>query len=278
MNKVVLVGAGGKMGCRITDNLKNSSVYQVSYLEVSQAGIERLQQRGVSVSKPEEALPQADLVIFAVPDIYIGKVAAGIVSQMKAGSIGICLDPAAPLAGHLPQRQDISYFVSHPAHPSVFNWEADEKTHFDYFGGIAAKQAIVCALMQGPEEHYAIGEALAKAMYAPVFRSHRITVEHMGILEPAMSETFMSTLTKLLREGLDEVVSRGVPKEAAWDFFLGHLNIQLGVLFDQLPGAVFSDAAYKAMDIGRPLIVKEDWKQIFEPGSIKQQIESITKA
>lgn len=278
MNKVVLVGAGGKMGCRITDNVKNSSIYQVSYLEVGQAGIERLQQRGVSVSKPEEVLPGADMVIFAVPDIYIGKVAAGIVPQMKPGSIGICLDPAAPLAGHLPTRPDISYFVSHPAHPSVFNWEPDEKTHFDYFGGIAAKQAIVCALMQGPEEHYAIGEALAKAMYAPVFRSHRITVEHMGILEPAMSETFMSTLTKLMREGLDEVVSRGVPKEAAWDFFLGHLNIQLGVLFDQLPGAVFSDAAYKAMDIGRPLIVKEDWKQIFEPASVKQQIESITKA
>jgi hypothetical protein len=278
MKKVALVGAGGKMGCRITDNMKNSTDYQMYYLEVGQAGIEKLKARGVSVSQPEEVFPQADIVIFAVPDIYIGKVAAGIVPQMKAGSIGVCLDPAAPLAGHLPKRSDISYFISHPAHPSVFNWEADEKTHYDYFGGIAAKQAIVSALMQGPEEHYQVGENLAKAMYAPVFRAHRITVEQMGILEPAMSETFMSTLTKLLREGLDEVVRRGVPKEAAWDFFLGHLNIQLGVLFDQLPGAVFSDAAYKAMDIGRPLIVKEEWKQIFDPESVKQQIDSITKA
>lgn len=278
MKKVVLVGAGGKMGCRITDNMKHSTNYQMSYLEVGQAGIERLQTRGVTVSQPEQVVPQADLVIFAVPDIHIGKVTDSIVPQMKPGSIGVCLDPAAPLAGHLPKRADISYFVTHPAHPSVFNWEPDEKTHFDYFGGIAAKQAIVCALMQGPEEHYKVGEDLAKAMYAPVFRAHRITVEQMGILEPAMSETFMSTLTKLMREGLDEVVKRGVPQEAAWDFFLGHLNIQLGVLFDQLPGAVFSDAAYKAMDIGRPLIVKEDWKQIFEPENVKQQIDSITKA
>ena len=38
---VVLVGAGGKMGCRLTDNLK-SSQYQMHYLEVSDAGIERL--------------------------------------------------------------------------------------------------------------------------------------------------------------------------------------------------------------------------------------------
>jgi D-apionate oxidoisomerase len=275
MAKVALVGAGGKMGCRLTDNLKDSE-YQMAYLEVSPAGIERLTSRGVSPTTPEEAIPDADFVIFAVPDIHIGKVAAQYVPRMKSGAIGVCLDPAAPLAGHLPKREDISYFVSHPAHPSVFNWEPDEKAHYDYFGGIAAKQAIVCALMQGPDEAYAQGEALAKRMYAPVFRSHRITVEQMGILEPAMTETFMSTLTLLLRQGLDEVVRRGVPKEAAWDFFLGHLNIQLGVLFDQIPGAVFSDAAYKAMEYGRPLLVREDWKEIFDPASVKDQIKSIT--
>lgn len=275
MKKVTLVGAGGKMGCRITDNLKNSS-YQVKYLEVSPAGLERLSGRGVAVSTEEESIPDADFVIFAVPDIYIGKVASQMVPLMKSGAVGVCLDPAAPLAGHLPKREDISYFISHPAHPSVFNYEKDEKAHFDYFGGIAAKQAIVCALMQGPEENYLAGEELAKTMYAPVFKSHRITVEQMGILEPAMTETFMSSLVLLLKEGLEEVIKRGVPREAATDFFLGHLNIQLGVLFDQIPGAVFSDAAYKAMNIGRPLIVKDDWKKIFEPENVKQQISAIT--
>ena len=40
--------------------------------------------------------------------------------------------------------------------------------------------------MQGPEEDYARGEAIARAMYAPVMRSHRVTVEQMAILEPAL--------------------------------------------------------------------------------------------
>ena len=60
MNKVVLVGAGGKMGCRLTDNLKGSS-YEVAYLEVSQAGLGRMAERGVHASQPEDVVPQADL-------------------------------------------------------------------------------------------------------------------------------------------------------------------------------------------------------------------------
>lgn len=39
MIKVALMGAGGKMGCRITDNIRDLKDYQVSYVEVSPAGI-----------------------------------------------------------------------------------------------------------------------------------------------------------------------------------------------------------------------------------------------
>ena len=56
-----------------------------------------------------------------------------------------------------------------------------------------AKQHIVCALMQGPEEHYALCEEVARAIYAPVMRAHRCTVEQMAILEPALSETVGAT-------------------------------------------------------------------------------------
>ena len=38
------------MGCRVTDNLKNSQ-YTMRYIEVSPAGIERLTQRGIKVSR-----------------------------------------------------------------------------------------------------------------------------------------------------------------------------------------------------------------------------------
>ena len=275
MNKVVLVGAGGKMGCRLTDNLRNS-VYDVSYLEVGSDGLDRMRQRGVSASQPDMVVPDADFVIFAVPDVAIGKVTASLVPLMKSGAMSVSLDPAAPLAGHLHDRADITYFATHPSHPSVFNWEPEEKAHFDYFGGIAARQSIVCALVQGPEGDYAKGEALAKIIYAPVTVSHRITIEQMGILEPALSETFGAAIVSVLKEGVDRVVELGVPKEAAYDFFLGHINIELALLFGKLPGGQFSDAALKAIEIGKPLLFKENWKDVFEPENVKKQILAIT--
>ena len=275
MTKVVLVGAGGKMGARLTRNLIQSS-YDVAYLEVSPEGIERVKQNGVSISVAEDVIPHADIVIFAVPDVYIGKVAAQYVPKMKSGAIGMCLDPAAPLAGYLPTRDDVSYFAAHPSHPSVFNWEADEQAHYDYFGGIAAKQTIVCALIQGKEEDYARGEAMAKTIYAPVTTSYRITIEQMGILEPALSETFAAAMITVMKEAVDTVVNMGVPKEAAYEFFLGHINIELALLFGKLPGGQFSDAAKKAIEIGKPQIFKDDWKKIFEPDNVKAQIAAIT--
>src|SRR5690606_15978747 len=102
------------------------------------------------------------------------------------------------------------------------------------------------------------------------FRSHRITIEQMGLLEPALSETFVACCLTIMKEGLDEVVRRGVPREAARDFLLGHMNILSAVLFEEVQG-VFSDAANKAIEIGRPMIFKEDWKRVFEPESVKQQ-------
>ncbi len=275
MMKTTLVGAGGKMGCRLTDNLKDSQ-YEMSYLEISPEGISRVKQKGVEVSQPKEVIPEADMVIFAVPDIYIHSITEEYVPMMKSGAMGVFLDPAAPLAGALPERKDIVYFASHPSHPSVFNWEPDQDAHYDYFGGIAARQSIVCALIQGEEKDYAIGEELSKTMYAPVTVSHRITLRDMGILEPALSETFCGALVTKMKEAVDIVVSKGVPKDAAYDFFYGHINIELALLFGQLPGGQFSDAAKKAIKIGDQMIFKDDWKRVFDDDSIVEQIKAIT--
>lgn len=274
--KVTLVGAGGKMGVRLSNNLNNHPDYDTSYLEVSPEGLERMKAIGISASKPEDSIPDADIVIYAVPDIAIGKVTGSYVPKMKAGSIGMFLDPAAPLAGHLAHRDDISYFASHPCHPSVFNWEPDQKAHYDYFGGIAAKQSIVCALIQGPKEHYSVGEKIAKVIYGPVTKSIEVTIEQMGILEPALSETFCGALITVLKEGADAAIAKGVPKEAVFEFLMGHVNIELALLFEQLPGGKFSDAAIKAIAIGKEKIFKDNWRDIFEPESVKEQIKAIT--
>jgi hypothetical protein len=275
--KVTLVGAGGKMGLRLVNNLKDSA-YQMAYLEIDAAGIKKLTGMGIKVSREEKEIPDSDIVILAVPDPLLGKVSCLIVPNMKTGAMVCTLDPACALAGQLYHRDDLAYFIAHPSHPSVFNWEPSEEAQRDYFGGHLARQTIVCALFRGQEKDYARGEALAKEMYAPVEEAHRITAEQMGILEPALVETLCSTLQVIVSEALEEVIRRGVPAEAARDFLLGHINIQLAVLYGEIPGAVFSDAANKAIERGKPLLVKEDWKRVFEPDNIMEQIRDITSS
>jgi D-apionate oxidoisomerase len=275
MTKIALFGAGGKMGMRLGANLKNSA-YTVAPVEVSDAGKARLSDElGWQSTPVNHALKGADIVVLAVPDTAIGKVAHGIVDQLAPGTIVVILDAAAPYAGHLPKRDDITYFITHPCHPPIFNDETDMAAKLDRFGGVAAKQAIVCCLMQGPEGHYAIGEAVAKTIWAPVMRSHRLTVEQIALLEPGLAETVVASLLDVMREAMDEVVRRGVPHEAARDFLLGHMNILAAVIFKEQPG-VFSDACNKAIQFGKPVLMRDDWKRVFEADEIAASIQRIT--
>ena len=212
MTAIALFGAGGKMGYRLASNLKGSR-FEVRHVEVAPAGRARLKNGlGIDCVSPDDALDGAEVVILAVPDTHIGKVAAGINDKLKAGTMVVALDAAAPFAGHLPARPDLTYFVTHPCHPPIFNDETDLAAKRDHFGGVSAKQHIVSALMQGPESAYALGEEIAKVIWAPVMRSHRVTVEQMALLEPGLSETVCATLLVVMREAMDEVVARGVPR------------------------------------------------------------------
>jgi hypothetical protein len=67
----------------------------------------------------------------------------------------------------------------------------------------------------------------------------------------------------------------GVPEAAARDFVLGHLRIQIAVLFKEVNGS-FSDAAYKISKRAKPILFKENWKCIFEMDDIKEQVKDIT--
>lgn len=276
MTKITLVGAGGKMGCRLTDNFLKCPQYAIHYLEVSPQGVENLQQRGVSVSLQQDTVPDADVVILAVPDVAIGSISHEIIPQMKPGALVLTLDPAAPLDGVIHHREDLGYVIAHPCHPSVFNWEPTEEAFRDFYGGISAKQSIVVALMHGTEAHYQLGEKVAQEMYQPIKETHRITLEQMAILEPAMVETLAQTCMEVVKEGFDRIVELGVPEAAARDFVLGHLRIQIAVLFKEVNGT-FSDAAYKISKRAKPILFQENWKQIFEMDDIREQVKDITR-
>jgi hypothetical protein len=272
---IALFGAGGKMGFRLASNLKGSR-FEVRHVEVAPAGQARLKSGlGLDCVSPDKALDGAEVVILAVPDTHIGKVAAGISDKIKAGTMVVALDAAAPFAGHLPARNDLTYFVTHPCHPPIFNDETEMAAKRDHFGGVLAKQHIVSALMQGPESAYALGEEIAKVIWAPVMRSHRVTVEQMALLEPGLSETVCATLLVVMREAMDDVVARGVPQAAARDFLLGHMNVLGAVIFGEVEG-VFSDACNKAIEFGKPTLMRPDWKKVFEPQEIADSIRRIT--
>ncbi|MEL7150745.1 MAG: phosphogluconate dehydrogenase C-terminal domain-containing protein [Pseudomonadota bacterium] len=276
MTSIALFGAGGKMGVRIATNLMKTS-HDLLPVEVNPEGQRRLMdETGLTCVDQGQALSAADTVILAVPDRLIGTVLSGFVEDLKPNTAVIMLDAAAPHADVLPKRDDITYFVAHPCHPPLFNDETDLTAKRDYFGGIAAKQHIVCALAQGPEEHYPKCEEIARSFYGPVMRSHRVTVEQMAMLEPALSESIGATFAKVLKDATDEAARRGIPYQAAEDFLLGHLNILLAVAFGAQPNGKLSDGCMKAIEEAEPVIFRDGWMDdIFSPEAVKASVKSI---
>ena len=274
MLNVAIWGAAGNMGTRASRRLAENKAYKVLHVEPLAAGVEKLRARGDTPVSPDDAARAADVVVLAIADKFIKPVAADLVPKMKPGAMLLMLDPAAAYAGVIPPREDISVFVTHPTHPPVFNDETDPAARRDYFGAGLAKQSIVNALVQGPEKDYAIGEAVARTYFSPILRSHRVTLEQMAILEPAMSETCSGTFVVAMKEAMEEAIKRGVPREAAFDFLMGHVNVQLAIVFEQIDWKM-SEGAYLVIDKAMKRIFRPDWKGVFDREELKASVRAI---
>ena len=218
---ISIIGAGGKMGQRIVANLRKHP-YRLVLVETAPAAVDRLRAQGLGVVSAAEGVPSSDIVVLAVPDAAMSAVTRGIVPLMKPSSTAIMLDPAAAYNGEVTLRDDCSFVVTHPCHPPLFGEQDSKQARRDFFGGILARQDIVVALYKGTEGAYQSAEGLCKEMFAPVVTAHRITVEQMAMLEPAMSEVCAATAAKLMKDAMEEAIARGVPAEAARSFMLGH--------------------------------------------------------
>lgn len=271
---IALFGAAGKIGTRIANRLQETDTFRVLYVEGGTEGEARLRANGLAPTPTAEAKTQADAIIFAVPDTILEKVAHDVVPGLKSGTLIICLDPAAPYAGKMPPREDVAYFIVHPCHPPVVNDETDPEAKLDFYGGVKAKQPLVCALMQGDDADYAFGEQIVRLMFAPVLRTHRITLEQMILLEPAMAETVVLTCMFIMKEAMEEAVRRGVPEAAAMDFLMGHINVNLGIQYGYL-NTDFSDAALLMVEKAKQQLIRPDWKKVFEWASVDQQVDAI---
>ncbi|UWP59388.1 phosphogluconate dehydrogenase C-terminal domain-containing protein [Ruminococcus gauvreauii] len=257
MTKIALIGAGGKVGRRLVQKLKDDPEYLMFYVEKQS---ERLKEYGVTVSEMKDAVEDADYVVLAVPDRLIQFVSKEVTQYMKEGAVLMTLDPAATYSGAIEELPHLKYVVLHPNHPSVFTSSSDPEVTKDYWGGVAPMD-MVCTLVKGEEADKKEVEILAKKMFTPVNQVFWMTAEQMCLLEPGVVELVTAPLFEAMREAMERIIEMGVPREAAHSFVTGHLRPQLHTSFGDADPDNMSDGAKAALKRGMSLIMKPGWKE-----------------
>lgn len=273
--RVAVVGAGGKMGTRTSNNLvtKFPNKFDVKLVETYEPAIKKIrEERHLDVTPIKEALDFAQVIIFAVPDTLIGKLSAQYVPMLKPGTGFLILDPAAAVAKELTLRDDCTFGVAHPCHPSYFKWQKEEEAYQDRFGGEGGHQDIVMSKIQGDDKVFNLLKETAVSMFR-ADKAFVMTSEQIAFLEPTLVEQMGACFLYAMSETVDEGVKRGIPKEAAVSFMTGHiLNLSANFL-GYLPGKPpVSDACKVAIGIGNRTVLRDDWRKIWEP---KEQMKVI---
>ena len=267
--RVAVIGAGGKMGTRTSRNLAGKAdAYDLYCVENAPNGIESIKARGLKVWPVEEALDQAQVVIFAVPDTLIKKLSAIYVPMLKPGTGFLILDPAAAVAKELTLRVDCTFGVAHPCHPSFLKDQDTPEARADRFGGEGGHQDIVMSKIQGDDEVFKLMQATAKDMYR--------TSEQIAFLEPTLVELLGATCLYAMAETVDKAMEKGIQKEAAVSFLTGHIfNLTsnfLGYLEGRPP---VSDACKVAIGLGNKFVLRDDWKKIWDDEVLDQVIHTM---
>ncbi len=131
--------------------------------------------------------------------------------------------------------------------------------------------------MQGPESDYDKGRAICEAMWSPVIRTHRVTLEQLAILEPGLSEMVAMPFIDTMVEAVDECANTyGIPREAAFDFLIGHLNVEIAMWFGYSP-KVPSDAALRLMQFAKGVVVQDNWRDALSPAKVKEASQLIVR-
>ena len=272
MSKIVVsvIGAGGKMGTRTSNNLViKSGDFEVLMVEASEAGIKSIRERGFIPVSVEEALQRSDVVVFAVPDTLIKKLSAVYVPQLRPGTGFIILDPAAAVARELTLRDDCTFAVAHPCHPSYF---LDQDT----YAARGGKQDIVMSKIQGDDGRFAQCVEVAKQMYAPVEHAYVMTSEQIAFLEPTLVELLGATCLYAMAETVDEAERRGIDREAAVSFLTGHIYNLSANFLGYIPGKPpVSDACKVAIGLGNRLVMRENWKEIWKDDVLDKVIATM---
>ena len=71
-------------------------------------------------------------------------------------------------------------------------------------------------------------------------------------------------------EAVEECATKyGIDREAAFDFMIGHLNVEIAMWFGYSP-KVPSEAALNLMRFAKSVVVREDWRAALSPAKVKE--------
>lgn len=270
---VAVIGAGGKMGARAAEKIGFSDAWQVLLCESDAGRARALEEKGLRVTRLEEAMGTADFAVMAVPDALIGSIARRLVPLMKDGATLVMLDAAAAYIGELPSRPGVTQMITHPCHPPFFTEQATAEARRDYFGGVAV-QDILVSLIEGSRESFAEGTELCRALFAPVARAIEVTPEQFAFLEPAMSEIIVAAAARWMKDAMELAIEKGVPREAAEAFMAGHAQIALAIVFGA-EKSPFSDAAQRAIEWGTRRYIAPAWRHVYDREILQGAIRDI---
>ncbi len=134
----------------------------------------------------------------------------------------------------------------------------------DYFGGLGGKQDIVMAKIQGDDKRFNDCRLVSELMYAPVLTSYVLSVRDIAFLEPTLVELLGATCLYAMAETVKEGEKRGIPKEAAVSFLAGHIFNLSANFLGFMGDTPVSDACKVAIGLGDKLVLREDWKKIWD--------------
>lgn len=273
---VTVIGAGGKMGTRTSENLqKQKERVELLLVESGDKGRQAVEARGLTLTEQDLATQRADVVVLAVPDTQIQQVSSQLVPKMRRGAALMILDPAAALAQELMMREDCTFAVAHPCHPSYFLDQDSYEARHDYFGGGAGKQDIVMAKIAGEQERFAVCRTVAEWMFAPVLHSYVMGLRDMAFLEPTLVELLGATCLHAMAETVDQAEQRGIERAAAISFLTGHVYNLTANFLGLLGDTPVSDACQVAIGLGERLVLREDWRRIWQDDVLDRVIATM---
>lgn len=275
--RVCVMGAGGKMGTRTSNNLvQRPDLFQVTLVENSPQGVESIHKRGLEVTPENIAIPEAEIVVFAVPDTMIRKLSEIYVPMLKPGAGMIILDPAAAVAREIVLRDDCTFGVAHPCHPSYFLDQDTFEARQDRFGGIAGKQDVVVSKIQGDDARFQQMVEVVRQMYSPVMNVYEMTSDQIAFLEPTLVEVLGASCLYAMAETVEKAVEKGIQREAAVSFMTGHIYNLTANFLGYIPGKPpVSDACKVAIAIGNRLVLRDDWKRIWDDDVLEKVIATM---